>query len=144
MLPGYTAMGSSESATTCCSLGDQCPPCGLATPTPMTSMPDLIVTSVQPHCVWDSCAPMLVDVCVQNIGPAAASAFVVSVNDSLDDTGSTRIDHLAAGSSSCSSFNYDRFLFTVANPSVRVDALGEVEESNEANNVLTFPPPSGT
>lgn len=112
------------------------------TNTPAESRPDLIPISVQPHCApgESSCAPLMLLVCIDNQGPGDASSFLVSINDHDD----ARIAGLPSGGNICVDVVYTDLFQNIPQPSVFVDSLNEVDESNEANNVLTFPQPSGT
>ena len=75
---------------------------------------------------------------MENIGEADASPFLVTINE--DDSAS--VDGLAFGSETCVEIAYT--LFVVDQPSVTIDSLDEVAESDESNNTMTFPRPSGT
>lgn len=103
-----------------------------------------MVTRVQARCIRDYCAPMLLNVCVENIGSADSPSFVVSVNGMLDHGASTRLNQLASGEFRCLDFVYDFSIFRVREPFIHVDILSEVVESDERNNTLNFPQPSGT
>lgn len=82
--------------------------------------------------------------CVENIGSADSPSFVVSVNGMLDHGASTRLNQLASGEFRCLDFVYDFSIFRVREPFIHVDILSEVVESDERNNTLNFPQPSGT
>lgn len=114
------------------------------TPTPTPPLPDLVGSVVGSHCERDSCAPLFLDVCVQNIGEGDAPSSVVTINPHWGGGHSQRIGALAAGARTCTAFNYDVFLFSVREHFLLVDAFQEVEESNELNNRLDYPQPSGT
>lgn len=102
-------------------------------------LPDLALTVVRElHCPG-ACAPLRLEVCLENRGEAEASNFLVTVNEQ----DSASVDGLAAGAQTCASVAYT-FSGVVGQPNVIVDALDEVAESDESNNTLNFPPPGGT
>lgn len=100
---------------------------------------DLVPLSVrQLHCPF-ACRPLRLEVCVANQGDADAGDFVVSVNGRDD----AALDALAAGADACVDVVYT-FGTPPAQPFVAVDSLDVIAESDESNNVATFPHPNGT
>jgi len=97
--------------------------------------PDLVPTSLRElYCASSGCGPLLLEVCVDNIGDGDASQFDVTLNDSHR----ADVAALAAGESACVQIESG-----VAGPGyqavVDIDSLDEVAESDESNNRLTFP-----
>jgi len=80
------------------------------------------------------CLYLILEVCTENAGVAAAASSVVRV-----DGQDIRIPALAAGESHCDQFSY-RFGAAV----LTVDVLGEVTEADESNNTQNYPQPNGT
>jgi len=106
-----------------------------------SEQPDLVPSSVR-TLPCGGCAPLVLEVCVDNLGAGEASGFDVTVNelDRADVTG------LAAGQEACVEIEYTFAHDGPANagPFVQVDSLDQVQESDESNNILMFPQPSGT
>jgi len=100
--------------------------------------PDLVPSSVRElHCPL-GCAPLKLEVCLDNLGDGDASAFDVTVNDS----DRAEVADLSAGEHVCVEVIYG--FGAKDEPVVQVDSLDQVAESDESNNTLTFPHPSGT
>jgi hypothetical protein len=72
------------------------------------------------------------------VGDGDASAFDVAINDS----DRAAVGGLVAGEQRCVEIIYG--FAAEDEPVVHVDSLDQVTESDETNNVTTFPHPSGT
>lgn len=100
--------------------------------------PDLVPRGVRElHCPL-GCAPLRIEVCVDNLGGGSASEFDVTVNGS----DRAQVGELAAGDQVCVQMVYG--FGATGEPTVHVDSLEQVAEADETNNVLAFPHPSGT
>lgn len=100
--------------------------------------PDLVPSGVRElHCPL-GCAPLRIEVCVDNLGGASAAEFDVTVNGSDQ----AQVAELAAGDQACVEMVYG--FGASGEPTVQVDSLARVAEADETNNVLAFPHPSGT
>jgi hypothetical protein len=78
-------------------------------------LPDLAVTAVRELPCPGTCAPLRLEVCVENRGQAEASSFLVTVNE--QDGAS--VDGLAAGAEACPAIAYP-FSGAVGQPHVTV------------------------
>ncbi len=120
----------------------QPPPC-TPTPTPIYNLPDLIISNITYNGGTPQCGTHPPDlgarVWVQNVGAAAAGAFVIEVNGSQQQT----VPGLAVGEEVSLVFGG-----VLGQVTAVADATNQITESNESNNsfstilpIPTQPPP---
>jgi hypothetical protein len=103
-------------------------------------VPDLVPTGVHLLPCPGGCAPQPIELCVANRGSLKADHFLLALNDGVV----AEVSDLVPQAESCVATTYPGGQAGEGPARFSVDADHEVVESDESNNVLSFPRPNPT